>query len=175
MTAVPANPSRASSGVRIALEVASQTLSPMHTGWLLDRINQVMRHLGLAGECRVRLVDDGEMSRVHEQRLGVPGTTDVITFDLSDPSDAGGRSILDVDLLLCVDEARRQASEAGFTVERELLLYVVHGVLHCLGYDDHNEDDARAMHEQEDRILTDIGVGPTYRRDHADHPRSTKA
>ncbi|VAX42159.1 hypothetical protein MNBD_PLANCTO03-1432, partial [hydrothermal vent metagenome] len=69
---------------------------------------------------------------------------------------------LDVDLLLCVDEARRQAEARGFTIERELLLYLVHGVLHCLGYDDHTEADAARMHAEEDRLLEAAGVGATY-------------
>jgi probable rRNA maturation factor len=69
---------------------------------------------------------------------------------------------LDVDLLVCADEAGRQAELRGFTVERELLLYIVHGVLHCLGFDDHNETDSARMHAEEDRLLAAAGVGATY-------------
>lgn len=109
------------------------------------------------------------MAASHEKHLGVPGTTDVITFDLSDPSDAGGSPFLDVDLLVCVDEAKRQALIGKVPVEHELMLYIVHGMLHCLGHDDHDEERARIMHAQEDEILTAVGIGAVYRRS-ASHP-----
>src|SRR6185369_8183115 len=96
----------------------------------------------------VRVVGDEEMAAAHQRFSGVAGTTDVLTFDLTE---AGGA--LDVDLLVCFDEASRQAASRGHGVERELLLYVVHGVLHCLGHDDHEEAAAARMHAEEDRVL----------------------
>jgi probable rRNA maturation factor len=63
-----------------------------------------------------------------------------------------------------VDEAGRQSAVRGHTVEQELLLYVVHGVLHCLGHDDHDPDAAARMHAEEDRVLAAVGVGVTYAR-----------
>lgn len=69
---------------------------------------------------------------------------------------------LDVDILVCADEAARQAAVRAVPVERELLLYIVHAVLHCLGEDDHDEASAGRMHEREDRILSAIGVGAVY-------------
>ncbi len=125
--------------------------------WLRALAPAAARNLGLTGEARVRLVDDAEMSRAHLDFCGIPGTTDVITFSLSDTP-----ALLDADLLVCVDEARRQATARAITPERELLLYIVHGLLHCMGHDDHDEQDAARMHEIEDRVLTAIGVGATY-------------
>jgi len=55
-----------------------------------------------------------------------------------------------------------QPQPAVTPLRRELLLYVVHGVLHCLGMDDHDEAAAAAMHRVEDAVLTAIGVGPVY-------------
>lgn len=112
---------------------------------------------GAAGQVRVRVVGDAEMAAAHDRHLGIPGTTDVLTFDLSEEG-----APLDVDILACVDEAARQADHRGLRVERELLLYIVHGTLHCLGYDDHTEEESRAMHAREDEILERIGIGATY-------------
>ena len=64
---------------------------------------------------------------------------------------------------LCLDEAARRAIEFGHGVERELLLYAVHGVLHCLGHDDHEEEQRARMHREEDRLLAAVGVGAVYR------------
>lgn len=106
----------------------------------------------------VELVDDAAMDAYHRRHSGVEGTTDVLTF----PGSGEGEPI-DVDIIACVDEARRRAAEFGHPIERELLLYALHGLLHCMGHDDHDPDAYERMHAEEDRILTAIGVGATFR------------
>jgi len=138
---------------------ATDALDAATRAWLADHAEAVLRRLGARGEVRVRLVGDDEMARVHERWAGVPGTTDVLTFDLADGPG------LDTDLYVCVDEARRQAEARSHALEHEILLYVVHGVLHCLGYDDHDEDEAERMHHREDEVLAAIGVGRVYAED----------
>lgn len=131
--------------------------------WLMDATSRMAAELGpsTCGEIRVRFVGDGAMAAAHERYAGVPGTTDVLTFDYAEPGGAEGRP-LDADLLVCVDEALRQSARRGHPVERELLLYMLHGALHCLGHDDHDEAAAARMHRREDEVLTTIGVGPVY-------------
>lgn len=120
------------------------------------------RVAGRVGEVRVELVPDAEMAAAHLKYSNVPGTTDVLTFDLSDGLTARTGAPLDVDILVCVDEARRQATERGHALEHEILLYILHGILHCLGHDDHEDDAFARMHAEEDRILTAIGIGPVF-------------
>lgn len=107
-----------------------------------------------AHEIRVQIVDDVRMGALHERHSGITGTTDVLTFDLRESTTGP----LDVDLVLCLDEARRASATRSHDVVDELTLYALHGVLHCLGYDDHNEEGYRAMHEREDEILRDAGL-----------------
>lgn len=142
--------------------------------WLDDAARRALAAMLTAGgQVLVRLVDDVAMARAHEEYADTPGTTDVLTFDLTDGHSAIRRdpdgsahagAPLDVEILACVDEARRQAAARGHAVERELLLYILHGVLHCLGYDDHDPAAFAAMHAEEDRLLTHIGVGPVFAR-----------
>jgi probable rRNA maturation factor len=141
---------------------ATGRLGPATVPWLHQQASRAVAHLGVGGECRVRLVGDVEITAAHRRHLDEPGPTDVLTFDLSDPADPGDRVFLDADLMVCVDEARRQSARRGTTLEQELLLYIIHGMLHCLGHDDHSDADARAMHALEDEILRSIGVGPVY-------------
>jgi probable rRNA maturation factor len=68
------------------------------------------------------------------------------------------------EVVLCVDEAARQAAEQGHTVAEELLLYAVHGLLHLCGYDDRTPADFAVMHAREDEILTHIGVGRLFKK-----------
>lgn len=124
-------------------------------------VRVVLEQIPVAGEVRARVVDDDAMSAAHVEYLDVEGTTDVLTFDMSETAPDGSR-VLDADLLICVDEARRQAEQLGHAVEHELALYIVHGVLHCTGYDDLTEDGARAMHAEEDRLLLAAGIGAVF-------------
>jgi probable rRNA maturation factor len=147
------------SAVVVSVDDPRRLMSSSALEWLERRATEAAAFAGAAGEIRMRLVDDAEMASSHERHCGVPGTTDVITFDMSASADA-----LDVDLLLCVEEAARQGAGRGIPVERELLLYFVHGMLHCMGHDDRDEVSSRSMHAREDEILAAIGVGATYDR-----------
>ena len=114
-------------------------------------LNPPLRELSLA------FVGDAHMSRLHEQFMGIAGPTDVLTFPLEE--DARGRATAG-EVVVCVPEARRRAQAHGVAVERELLLYALHGLLHLSGYDDRTARDFRRMHRTEDMILTQLGVGP---------------
>ena len=130
--------------------------------WIRDRAGAVIDRVSADQDqrierCTVRIVDDAEMSLAHERFSRVSGSTDVLTF-VSDSDDG-----VEFDLLACLDEASRRAASFEHDVTRELLLYVVHGVLHAIGHDDHDPDSHARMHAEEDRLLTEIGVGPVYR------------
>lgn len=135
--------------------------------WLRDRFaraaacvaDSVQRPLG---RLSVIIVNDERMAALHAAHLGCSRTTDVLSFDLSEQVEPGQVQI-EADLAICADEAARRAAEFGHSIERELLLYAVHGLLHCVGFDDQDEAAASAMHAEEDRILQVIGVGATYR------------
>ncbi len=106
--------------------------------------------LGLAG-----------IRRLNKRWLGHNGPTDVITFDLSDgPAGQGGRAVGQVNV--CWPVARREAARRGVKPAAELLLYVVHGVLHLLGYDDGDPAEAARMHRKEDELLRELGYGAVY-------------
>lgn len=153
---------------RLVLEMVDATarLSEADMGWIGQHISLACKELRSVGSLRVRVVDDAEMAAAHVEFSGVEGTTDVLTFDLGceplDPDNSRPGVVLDTDILVCIDEAGRQAAARGHEVRRELLLYVVHGVLHCLGHDDHDPEAYRVMHAEEDRVLGKIGVGRTF-------------
>lgn len=59
---------------------------------------------------------------------------------------------------MSVDTARQRAGELGWSEQNELLLYVVHGVLHITGMDDHESGDRIAMRNAEHQVMTELGV-----------------
>jgi probable rRNA maturation factor len=146
---------------RLSIEILDGTrrLSGSDSEWLRRLLARGLVSLGATGELRVRVVGDREMAAAHERYKGVSGTTDVLTFDLSEEPGA-----MDTDILVCMDEAERQATVRGHTPVEELLLYCIHGALHCLGHDDQDEAAAERMHRAEDELLELLGVGAIYAR-----------
>lgn len=156
---------RARSSMRVELSDTTGLISLADRALIRAHLLQCLEWLSCTGEVRIRIVDDSEMTALHAAHCNDPSTTDVLTFDLSDESsDSGVSHELDVDLVLCADQATRQADQRDLPVTSELLLYALHGVLHCLGYDDHNEGDSIAMHAREDEVLHAIGVGAVFAR-----------
>ena len=147
---------------------ATGRLAAADSAWVHEQAGRAAGLLGLSGAISARVVGDEEMAEAHAEFCGVEGTTDVITFDLTDPEEGmAAKGVVEADLLLCFDEAERQAKSRGHEARRELLLYIIHGVLHCLGHDDHEEAAYAKMHAEEDRLLGALGVGATFAAERA--------
>ena len=141
-----------------AIDVVDQTAlaDPPDVAWLRDRLTAALGRVDHPiGRITVSIVGDARMQNLNKTHRQVAETTDVLAFELTEDP-------LEVDIVVCIDEARRRVAELKHPVERELLLYALHGVFHCVGFDDNTSEDAAAMHAEEDRILTTIGVGPTF-------------
>ena len=101
-------------------------------------------------ELSVALVTDLEIASLNERYLAHHGPTDVISFPLHRP---GGPPLGDV--YIGVEQAARQAAEAGIDVREEVLRLAVHGTLHILGYE-HPETDERndsPMYRRQETLL----------------------
>jgi probable rRNA maturation factor len=151
----------------------SASLGRAHAPFLRRHLRAAHRILRPAlKELSVALVNDRRMSELHRQFMDVDGPTDVLTFPLD--HDRQGRPVAG-EVVVCVPEARRRAREHEVPVERELLLYALHGLLHLCGYDDRTGLAFRAMHRTEDQILTRLGVGPVFLPGRAAAPRRKRA
>ena len=159
--------------ISVELIDTSELLSTSQLAQLKTNLNKAFAQLSNSGQVAIRIVDDTDMAKAHQQFSGISGTTDVLTFDYAtDSTKPFNQKILDVDLTICFDEAKRQADLHKESIINELLLYSIHGVLHCLGYDDHCDEEYKEMHTKEDQILTAIGIGPLFFR--ANNPTQTK-
>jgi len=109
-------------------------------------------------ELGIHLVAAPEMTRLNETFLRHAGPTDVITFDYSIPrsrtSDPSPE--LHGEIFICVDEAVLQARKFGTNWQSEVVRYIVHGVLHLLGFDDASAGVRRKMKRQEARLLREL-------------------
>jgi len=107
----------------------------------------VLADEGVEGELNLLFVDEAAMAVLNEQHMGHEGPTDVLSFPIDGP-DAGPDGLLG-DVVVCPAVARRNAPEHAGTYEDELALLVVHGVLHVLGHDHAEDDEAAVMRAAE--------------------------
>ena len=126
-------------------------------------------------EIGVHLVGSDEMTRLNERFLKHAGSTDVITFDYSDDSEKlsdhssfrsrtgkRGGTALEADWLLrgeifiSIDDSVAHARRFHTSWQAELVRYIIHGLLHLLGYDDAAPSARSGMKRQEDRLLHEI-------------------
>jgi probable rRNA maturation factor len=61
-------------------------------------------------------------------------------------------------IAVCVERAREQAEEYGHSMEREVHYLIVHGVMHCLGYDHMTDEEKAEMREKEELVLGKLGI-----------------
>lgn len=163
---------------RLAIDVsAARRFAGLNKRLLALQTRAACGALGVrTGEISIRLADDVEMGRLHKQHKGIGGPTDVLTFDFDPhaglPAKEGPRRHVEVEIVIGAQVAQRESRRREHGAGVEALLYIVHGLLHCLGHDDHDPPQAAAMHRREDAVLRRVGVGPAYR---ADRRRATSS
>lgn len=106
-----------------------------------------------AGPVSIALVDDRAIRRLHLDHSGIDEPTDVLSFPLLG---AGGGLLGEV--VASGETAAREAAARGVPARDELLLYVVHGVLHLLGFDDATGAQRKRMRAAERAALRAAGV-----------------
>ena len=105
-------------------------------------------------ELSIALVDLAEMTELNEKYRGTEGPTDVLSFECDDLCAADVDEPVTLgDVVIAPQVAENQAEEYGHTVEEELNLLLVHGVLHLLGYDHEDDADAEVMQARERALL----------------------
>ena len=115
------------------------------------------------GDISVALISDLEIREVNNNHLSHDYATDVISFDLSNNND-----FLEGEIIASVETADREAKEHGWQGDDELLLYVIHGMLHICGYDDMSASEQSIMRERERTILGSLGLTAVYSDDGQD-------
>lgn len=108
-----------------------------------------------SSEISVAVVDDPAIRELNKRYLQHDYETDVISFVLDWDHD---REHLIGQLIVSTDTAIREGQQVGNSMQDELLLYVVHGTLHLVGYDDKSEVDAVEMRKAECEYLGRCGL-----------------
>lgn len=126
--------------------------------WFLSRVR---RELKLSRrEITVCFVNDREIARLNQRFRGKPKATDVLSFPANGNGSSGftdkrGEKYLG-DIAISPQAARRNAKQFGRTLDEELRVLVLHGVLHLAGYD--HEADSGQMERLEMRLRRKLGL-----------------
>jgi probable rRNA maturation factor len=130
--------------------------------WLTAIARITLEHESV-GDCQLSVVitDDDEIQALNRQYAGDDKPTDVLSFSQEEgeqftavPDEA--RRLGDV--IISLETAERQASEAGHDLDAEVAHLLAHGVLHLLGYDHAEPDEEREMREHERAVLAKAGI-----------------
>ena len=95
-------------------------------------------------------VDDDFMVSLHKTHFNLPTRTDIITFNLESIQSPHG------DIYICVNDAERHAKELKKTLDDEIKILIIHGILHCLGYNDISNHDRNIMFLEQTNLFNQL-------------------
>lgn len=158
-----------------------QSEHPIDTMRWVALAERVLEAEGVRGdaELSVLFVDEAAMSDLTKRFMGKDGPTDVLAFPIDEEPAPGGRSpdsggqgpnrldddnvdlpVLLGDVVICPGVARRNAPEHAGTYEDEIALLLVHGILHLMGMDHEDDEEAKAMERRERELLDRFHAKP---------------
>lgn len=146
------------SGLRVA--ICNRQRRKLRRAELLRAVREVLQAADVASaEISLTVVADPEMHELNRQYLEHDYPTDVLSFVLE-----SGPPCMEGEIIVSTDTALRQSAAYGWPAEAELALYVIHGALHLVGYDDHAPVERRRMRAAERRHLAALGYPAPPRR-----------
>lgn len=151
--------------LQLACDVKSLPAEDEIRGWLEAAVATSMEPGQAAWEIVVRVVDEQESRQLNRRYREQDRPTNVLAFPAGevpdrDGEDAAGRPL--GDLVICGPVVEREAREQGKAVAGHWGHLLVHGALHLLGHDHHNDEEAAAMESLETRILAERGYENPY-------------
>lgn len=142
----------------LRIEISNEHAFPLDEARLKKGVLTVLKDAGIEdGEISIAIVDDAEMHALNRKYLDHDYPTDVLSFVLEEDD-----GLLDGEIIASSDYAAREAEIYKWTAEDEILLYVIHGSLHLVGYDDLEPTSKQKMREAERYYLAPFGLTPRY-------------
>lgn len=113
-------------------------------------------------EISVVLSDDEHIRELNKHHRGMDKPTNVLSFPAARTKTATGAPRMLGDIVLAFETVEREATEESKPLENHLSHLVVHGVLHLLGYDHEDDEEAEMMEARERQILSKLGIPDPY-------------
>lgn len=133
---------------------------PVAEELLLAAAREAIDQQGVSSQVEITILlsDDNQLHELNRQFLGIDGPTDVLSFPAGEETDPDSEEAYLGDIIISVERARAQAESGGHSLESELQLLIVHGVLHLLGHDHAEEEEKAVMWAAQAEILQRLGV-----------------
>ena len=136
------------------IEISDQQQRPVDFEDCIIVARMILDDFGFdQSEISIALVDDPTIRDLNKQYLNHDYETDVISFVLEESDTA-----LTGQLLVSTDTAEKMGQQIGVPMQHELLLYVIHGMLHLVGFDDTDPESAEKMRAAEADYLGRFGI-----------------
>ncbi len=115
---------------------------------------------GDRGQVSLTIVSPEEIQQLNREYRQVNRVTDVLSFpQYVSPDEIPADSMyLLGDVVICMEQAVKQAEEYGHSIQRELVYLFVHSIFHLFGYDHMEEEEKQAMREAEEAVMKQIGL-----------------
>ena len=137
-----------------------------------------------SAEISLAIVDSIQMQELNRRHLNHDYDTDVLSFlldetfasekpaesDPDSPERRGRGKIIEGEVIACAGMAEKTAAKFGWSPIDEMVLYMVHGLLHLVGYDDLSPAERRIMRSRERSVLHHLNLTPHYDEDSSDAP-----
>ena len=133
---------------------------PVDDHLLIHAAQETLDQQGASPQADITLLisDDVQLQDLNRQFLGIDEPTDVLSFPSGEEIDPETEEEYLGDIVLSLERARAQAEAGGHSLESELQLLIVHGVLHLLGHDHAEEEERAVMWAAQAEILERLGV-----------------
>ncbi|HJS71626.1 MAG TPA: rRNA maturation RNase YbeY [Acidimicrobiia bacterium] len=150
----------------MSIFLADEQSEPVALGDLHHLAELVLRQEGFPEDAEATLlfVSESEMAGYNHRFLERDGPTDVLAFPLEEllpgvvpDKDPQGPPMMLGDVIVAPSYVRRQADDQGVDFEDEMALMITHGMLHLLGYDHVEDDEAERMEQRERDLLAMVG------------------
>ena len=138
----------------MAIEITNTSGQLVPSSELTSLITLAMAVLKLNSECdlNVGFIDDDYMTELHIKWMDEPGSTDVLSFPMDMPENEEDIVTLG-DIMISPAFAAVQAKSAGHSVEHEIFILAIHGLLHIIGYDHADPAEERVMFALQEEIV----------------------
>jgi len=131
-----------------------QIRNPITNQQIKSQIKKVLQHENVKdAELSLVFASDRKIKSLNKKFLSRNHPTDVLAFDLTHKSQLGSCSTLSGEIIISIDTAKRNAKKYNNSFGNEIKLYMIHGILHLLGYDDTTKSKRELMRKKEKELL----------------------
>jgi probable rRNA maturation factor len=135
-----------------------QKIAKIHRRRIKEIIKNIIQYLKVDEKTEISILftDDKFIKSLNKKYRGINKSTDVLTFNLEEGDlkfpEVDKNKLLG-DIVVSVETAQRQANNLNHNLENELMILLIHGLLHLIGYDHEEDRDNKIMQVKEKEIL----------------------